>query len=154
MEETLSRLLARYEAGTLTRRQVISAVLALFAAEEQVTAAPLAVGTLDHLGVQVSDLDRSIRFYRDVLGMAEPPDARPDASVRLNLPKGGFITLRAARPAGKVDHFCIRLDRFDKRAITQQLKAVGIEAIDEPNFTGSGAGFHITDPDGLNVQLT
>ena len=153
MEKMISSLLASYEAGTVTRRQLISTIVALLAVDTKVSAAPLAGAALDHLSMQVSDLDRSTRFYRDVLGMTVPPGERPDGSVRLNLPKGGYITIRAGRPAGIVDHFCVRLDGFDKAAVTQQLKTVDIKAVDEPNFTGTGAGFHIVDPDGLNVQL-
>ena len=153
MEKTINSLFASYEAGTLSRRQVVSAILALLAGNTRVSAAPLAGGALDHLSMQVSDLDRSTRFYRDVLGMTVPTGDRPDGSVRLNLPKGGYITIRAGRPAGVVDHFCVRLDGFDKAAVTQQLKAMDIKAVDEPNFTGTGAGFRIVDPDGMNVQL-
>ena len=149
----INDLFLAFERGRLTRRQVISALVSLIAVETNVTAAPLTEGALDHLSVQVSDLERSTRFYRDVLGMTVPPGERPDQSVRLNLPKGGYITIRTARPAGKVDHFCVRLQGFDKAAVTNQLKAMGIEPVDEPNFTGTGAGFHITDPDGLAVQL-
>ena len=63
------------------------------------------------------------------------------------------MTLRSARPAGTVDHFCIALNNFNKQVVTQQLKVEGIVPIDEPNFTGTGAGFHVIDPDGLRVQL-
>jgi catechol 2,3-dioxygenase-like lactoylglutathione lyase family enzyme len=150
VEKTITSLFAGYEAGTMTRRQVISAILALIAVDaKRVAAAPLAGGALDHLSVQVSDLQRSTRFYRDVLGMTVPPGDRPDGSVRLNLPKGGYLTIRAASPAGKVDHFCIHLDGFDKTAVTRQLNAMGINPVED----SSGAGFHIVDPDGLNVQL-
>ena len=56
-------------------------------------------------------------------------------------------------PAGKVDHFCIRLDDFSKDDVTTLLRAREITPIDEPDFTGTGAGFHVVDPDGFRVQL-
>ena len=72
--------------------------------------------------------------------------------MRLNLPRGGYVTLRNAKPAGAVDHFCIALSDFNKERVTQQLKAQGVVPIDGPNFTGTGAGFHVVDPDGLRVS--
>ena len=153
MEHAISGLLAAYEAGAVTRRQLI-ATLALFGATgTALPAAQLPGGALDHLSLQTSDLGRSTRFYCDVLGFTEMQSVRPDASVRLNLPKGGFLTLHKRSPPGKVDHFCIRLDDFSKEVVTTHLRARGITPIDEPDFTGTGAGFHVVDPDGLRVQL-
>jgi catechol 2,3-dioxygenase-like lactoylglutathione lyase family enzyme len=154
VEETISELLDTYEEGAVTRRQVIAALALLVGAGTKLSAAPLSGGTLDHLGLQVSDLARSTRFYRDVLGGTLPPGVRPDGSVRLDFAKGGFLTLRELSPGGRVDHFCVKLEKFNKEAVAQQLKAQGIIPIDEPNFTGTGAGFHVVDPDGLNVQLS
>lgn len=153
MEESISGLLAAYEAGAVTRRQFIAAVAVFGAASTALPAAQLPAGALDHLSIQTSDLGRSTRFYCEGLGFTEAQGARPDGSVRLNLPKGGFITLHKRSPAGQVDHFCIRLDGFSKEAVTTHLRARGITPIDEPDFTGTGAGFHVVDPDGLRVQF-
>ena len=153
MQETISALLAKYEGGVIGRREAVAALVAVVAGSIRVSAAPLSGGALDHFGLQVSDLGRSTTFYRDVLGFTPATGARPDGSVRLNLPRGGYVTLRNAKPAGTVDHFCIALSDFNKEAVTRQLKAQGVGTIDEPNFTGTGAGFHIVDPDGLRVQL-
>lgn len=153
VEQAISGLLAAYEAGTVTRRQFIAAVAVCGAAGTALTAAQLPAGALDHLSLQTGDLGRSARFYCDVLGFTEAQGVRPDGSVRLNLPKGGFLTLHKRSPAGKVDHFCIRLDNFSKEVVTTHLRARGITPIDEPDFTGTGAGFHVVDPDGLRVQL-
>jgi len=152
VKHAIGELLASYEVGAITRRQFIASV-AILGAAGSAPVAQLSDGALDHLSLQTSDLNRSTRFYRDVLGLSEARGVRPDGSVRLNLPKGGFLTLHKRSPAGKVDHFCIRLDTFNKEAVTQHLRARGITPIDEPDFTGTGAGFHIVDPDGLNVQL-
>jgi catechol 2,3-dioxygenase-like lactoylglutathione lyase family enzyme len=154
MHEAVSILLTQFEAGAISRREVIAALTSVVvAATASVSAAPLGDGALDHLGLQVSDLDRSPRFYRDVLGLSPASGDRPDGSVRLNLPRGGYVTLRNARPAGTVDHFCLALSGFNKEAVSQQLRARNVIPIDEPNFTGTGAGFHVIDPDGLRVQL-
>lgn len=152
MQKTISALLAKYERGAISRRDAVAALAAVVAGSTGISA-PLSGGALDHLGLQVSDLGRSTTFYRDVLGFTPATGARPDGSVRLTLPRGGYIMLRNAKPAGTVDHFCVALSAFNKEAVTQQLKAQGVVTIDEPNFTGTGAGFHVVDPDGLRVQL-
>ena len=149
MEKTISELLASYEAKTVTRRQLVASLAVLVAPSTDLSAAPLSGGALDHLSLQVSDLERSTRFYRDVLGLTVAPGVRTDGSVRLDLANGGFLVIRQESPPGKVDHFCIRLDGFSKEAVTQQLTSQGIEPIDEP----TGAGFHVIDPDGLKVQF-
>ncbi len=159
MEKAISNLFACYENGAVTRRQVIAALAALVATGTKASAAGVSGGALDHLSLQVSNLERSTSFYRDVLGLVVAPRSRPDGSVRLDLPKGGYLTLRTFSPAGKVDHFGIKLDGFNKEVVVQQLRAQGISPIDEPNFSRAannptgGAGFHVVDPDGLNVQL-
>ena len=126
---------------------------ALASTATESAAATLSADTLDHVPLLVGNLDRSTAFYRDLLGLAVAPGVRPDGSVRLNLPGSGYLTLRSATPAGKVEHFCIRLKAFDKAMVTEQLKTQGIVPVDEPNFTGTGAGFHILEPDGATVQL-
>ena len=159
MEQTISKLLATYESGIVTRRQIIAALMALVAGGTKVSGAGISGGALDHLSIQVGDLERSTKFYSEVLGLTVATGSRPDGSVRLNLPKGGYLTIRKFNPAGKVDHFGIKLDGFNKEVVTQQLKSQGIVPIDEPNFSrtpdnpNGGAGFHVIDPDGLNVQL-
>ena len=57
--------------------------------------------------------------------------------------------LRAGHPAPTVDHLAISLESFDKPSVTQALTQQGVALIDE----SIGAGFHIKDPDGFNVQI-
>lgn len=148
MEQLISKLIAGYEQGALSRRSLIGSLVALAAAPLPARAAGLNGTTLDHVSMQVSDVARSRDFYARVFNLTEPPGARADGSVRLDLKGSGFLVLRAASPVG-VDHLSIRLDRFDEAEVTRQLAELGITAIDE----GTGAGFHIVDPDGFNVQI-
>jgi catechol 2,3-dioxygenase-like lactoylglutathione lyase family enzyme len=149
MEKTISELLASYEAKAVSRRQLVAALALLVAPSAKLAAAPLPRGALEHLSLQVRDVERSTRFYRDALGLTVATGERPDGSVRLDFANGSFLVIRQVAPAGKIDHFCIRLDNFNKEAVTQQLTAQGIQPIDEQG----GAGFHVVDPDGVNVQF-
>ena len=47
-----------------------------------------------------------------------------------------------------VDHFAITVDNFNKEAVTQVLKSHGLTPQENIQF-----GFHIKDPDGVNVQI-
>jgi hypothetical protein len=58
------------------------------------------------------------------------------------------VSLHHKSPTGIVDHFAIGVENFDKAKVTAQLKAMGIEASDNLD-----AGFHIVDPEGMNVQI-
>ena len=160
MEGRVSQLLCQYERGTLSRRQLVLGLTTLVAAGTNIAAAGPKGIALDHFSLQVSDLKRSQDFYTKALGASLNTGARADGSVRLDLGPNGYFVLRRFSPAGRVDHVGIKLDGFDKASVTQQLKDIGITPIDEPNFSrtqdnpnNGGAGFHVVDPDGFNVQL-
>jgi hypothetical protein len=67
--------------------------------------------------------------------------------VRLGINKT-LVSLHHKSPTGIVDHFAIGVDQFNKEAVTRDLKQFG--ANPEENID---AGFHIKDPEGLNVQI-
>ncbi len=156
MERTISCLLSRYETGKLTRRDLIKGLAVLAATGTTTSSAAVTVPkgiTLDHIALQVNDMKRSRDFYVKVFGLVENTAPRPNNSLRVDLPQGGFLTLQDFKPGGRVDHFCIKLENFDKTVVTEQLKGQGITPIDLPASAEGGAGFHVLDPDGFSVQL-
>jgi catechol 2,3-dioxygenase-like lactoylglutathione lyase family enzyme len=159
MEGSASQLLSCYERGTLTRRELIVGLTTLMAAGSTVSAAGPKGIAVSHLSLQVSDLQRSQDFYTKVIGASLSSEPRPDGSVRLDLGPNGYLVLRKFSPAGRVDHVGIKIEGFNKDSVARQLKGIGIAPIDEPNFSrtqdssNGGAGFHVVDPDGFNVQL-
>lgn len=130
---------------------------------------PFAVRHIDHLVLRVRDLERSITFYRTVLGCEV-------ARIRAEL---GLVHLRAGtalidliavdgelgRAGGaaaggegrNLDHLCLRVQPFDEPAIVDHLAAFGItpRARAKLNFgaEGSGLSLYIEDPDGNVVEL-
>lgn len=60
------------------------------------------------------------------------------------------IVLRRGNPPGKVDHFAIGIDRFDKDSVIRDLKSRGAPPIDG----GGDFGLHVMDPNGFPVQLS
>jgi glyoxylase I family protein len=129
---------------------------------------PVQVVGLDHVVLRVADLERSSAFYRDVL----------DCRVEKWQPELGLLQLRAgsalidlvsldgrlgraggagpAREGRNLDHFCLRLARFDEAALRAHLAAHGIEAgptADRYGAEGYGASIYLQDPDGNTVEL-
>lgn len=159
MNGKVSELITHYERGTLTRRELILGLTALVSGGTTTSAAGPTGIALDHFSLQVSDLQRSQEFYRRVLGASLQAGQRADGSVRLNFGPKGYLVLRKFSPAGRVDHVGIKVEGFSKDAVVRQLKEIGITPIDEPTFSRTpnnptgGAGFHVVDPDGFNVQL-
>ncbi|MGY8815537.1 MAG: VOC family protein [Gammaproteobacteria bacterium] len=117
------------------------------------SAAGLNGSTLDHVALQVSDVKRSRDFYVNVFGLVEDTRARPNNSLRVDFPNGGFLTLQESTPGGRLDHIAMKLENFDKNIVTGQLKGQGITPVDLPSTEQGGAGFHVLDPDGFKVQL-
>ena len=73
MTAIIEELLGRYEKGQVSRRHIIASLAALFAtsstAEPQTQPAPIAVRTLNHVSISVSDVKRSVDFYQSLFGM-------------------------------------------------------------------------------------
>ena len=152
MTAAISGLLSRYEGGTLSRRELVVALATLAATSTANAAAGLRVSRLDHISLQVSDLQRSREFYANVFAASVNPTPRPDNEVRLDLADNAILVLRRAGAPGQVDHLGVRLEGFARSSVARQLRASGISPVDVPNVPGT-PGFHIVDPDGFKVQL-
>jgi catechol 2,3-dioxygenase-like lactoylglutathione lyase family enzyme len=152
MTTALSDLLNHYERGVVTRRELIVAIATLVTAARPTAAAGLKVSRLDHISLQVSDLQRSREFYTSVFSASVNTMARPANEVRLDLADSATLVLRRAGAPGQVNHLGMKLENFDRASVAQQLRAAGITPIDEPNVPGT-PGFHVVDPDGFKVQL-
>lgn len=123
---------------------------------------------LDHVVSRVSDIERSLAFYRDVLGCA----------LERSLPDFGLYQLRAGRslidlvpveselgrmggaPPGEdarnVDHVALRIEPFDPEALRAHLAGHGIEMGEVARrygAEGQGPSIYIQDPDGNTVEL-
>jgi catechol 2,3-dioxygenase-like lactoylglutathione lyase family enzyme len=102
---------------------------------------------IDHVSIQVSDLPRSIAFYQKMFGLKIVSEDKPNEIVRLGAEKV-LVSLHHKSPTGLMDHFAIGVEKFDREAVTRELKAQG--ANPENNLD---AGFHIQDPEGISVQI-
>ena len=150
MENVISNLLSRYEKGSLSRRELVSG-LAMLAAGGTAAAAQDEMNfrdaTIDHISIHVADLDRSIEFYQKMFGFSVVSRADPEI-IRLGNGKT-LVSLNHGRPAGTIDHFAIGIPRFNAQSAARYVAQRGATPLQ-----GDYAGFHIKDPDGINVQIS
>jgi catechol 2,3-dioxygenase-like lactoylglutathione lyase family enzyme len=102
---------------------------------------------VDHVSIQVTDLQRSIAFYQKMFGFSVINQDQPLGIVRLGTNKV-LVSLNRQSPAGIVDHFAIGIPQFSKESAARYLQQRGAIPLDDPY-----AGLHVKDPDGINVQI-
>ena len=148
MELIVSDLLNRFEKGALSRRGLIQGLAMLTAAGAQAQDTVIKPVKIDHISIQVTDLPRSIAFYQKIFGFTVVSEDKPNEIVRLGSAGKVLVSLHHKSPTGLVDHYAIGVEKFNKEAVTRELKERG--ATPEDNLD---AGFHIKDPEGISVQI-
>lgn len=113
------------------------------------------VADIHHVSLNVSDTDRSLAFYRDVLGLRILP--RPDfpfGGAWLDAGNGREIHLiEADVPPDHGQHVAFRVDDID--AVVASLRAAG-QRLPDPKPVGGTATRQtfLRDPDGNLLELT
>jgi catechol 2,3-dioxygenase-like lactoylglutathione lyase family enzyme len=153
MELIVSDLLTRFEKGSLSRRDLVQR-LAMLAAGGVATAQAAQVdldfkaANIDHVSVQVVDLQRSVEFYQRMFGFSVVSQEQPRGIVRLGNGRA-LVSLNNGSPAPRIDHFAIGIPRFTRESGMRYFTQRGATPLE-----GDYAGFHIKDPDGINVQVS
>lgn len=123
-----------------------------------------AIQGLDHVVLRVADLERAIRFYRDVLGCTEERRVESISLVQLRagaslidlVPAEDAPEATGRQASGNMDHFALRIDPFDEAALRAHLAAHGVavgEVASRYGAEGHGPSLYIRDPDGNTVEL-
>jgi catechol 2,3-dioxygenase-like lactoylglutathione lyase family enzyme len=130
---------------------------------------------MDHIVLNVRDIDRSLRFYAGVLGLeaervAEFKDGKVGfPSVRINndtiidlfpLPAGGSLKVPASNDGkleGNLNHFCMVVEKSNFDAALESLKAHGITIREGPvsrwGARGRATSIYFLDPDGNEIEI-
>lgn len=134
---------------------------------EEYTRMPIRVTALDHIVLNVRDVERSLAFYSQQLGLpAERVDQWRTGQVRfpsLRVNEGTIIDLvqvgsrEAEGRQENLAHYCMVVDCDDMRALRADLEAVGVPVTDGPK-TRSGArgeaqSIYLRDPDQNEIEL-
>ena len=116
-----------------------------------------------HVGLRVTDLERSIAFYTDVgyEVVGHVPETGIGHLTMLKLPGDDFVSVELVHDptAGKIDlgtglsHLVIQVESVD--ATIARLATAGIEAEDpvSPDGTDDFRTTFLTDPDGRRIEL-
>lgn len=127
---------------------------------------------LDHVGIRVTDLDRSIKFYSTMFGfeMAERRmlggNGRVEAammtvgedSVLFLLHNPAFESLPSTVD-GRPDHFCLLFEPEEYEVVMGRLETAGVfEKLDcalqpRTGATGRSASKYILDPDNHQIEV-
>ncbi|MBS0216115.1 MAG: VOC family protein [Proteobacteria bacterium] len=130
---------------------------------------PFELQRIDHVVLRVGDPERSLAFYRDVLGcsLARRRDdlglihLRCGASMIDLVDVHGKLGLAGGAAAGEqgrnVDHVCLRIEPFDEGALVAHLAKHGLQPLGpaQDNFgaEGDGPSIYLRDPDGNTIEL-
>ncbi len=115
-----------------------------------------------HTRIRVRDLERSVAFYRDVLGLEE--------SGRSDSPMGNRLAYMRDRASGHEIELCyqpegrpfafpedifhVAFEVSDLSAVGEDLARRGIPFTDGPHVSRSGSALaFIDDPDGYEIEL-
>ena len=130
--------------------------------------APFSLIGIDHVVLRVTDMTTMIEFYCDILG----------GTIERQVEEFGLVQLRAgsslvdlvdvdgkigrnggAAPGAEgrnLDHFCLRIDRFDATTLKKYLTGCGVcigEVYSRYGADGVGPSLYINDPEGNTVEL-
>lgn len=129
---------------------------------------PFTLRKIDHVVLRVADREKSLAFYRDVLGcpvdriqnriglyQVRAGDSLIDL-IPLDEPLGRLGGEGPGNEGRNVDHFALQVTPFDEAAIRAYLAAHNIEITDSGQrygAEGTGPSIYIKDPDGNIVEL-
>ncbi len=124
-------------------------------------ASPLALTTFLHLRMRVENLDRTVAFYRDVLGLSEKRrivSPRGSKIVYMSLPgTEAEIEITEFSESGPVIvppdlvHLAFQVD--DMEETLRRLLALGIPVTDGPTETAHSLFAFIDAPEGYEIEL-
>ena len=112
---------------------------------------------LTHVGLAVTDPERSLRFYRDVFGVVEY--YRDDEQIQVQGP-GPFDVIafeKRPREAGKrggIEHFGFRLtDPKDIDLAVREVEQAGGRLLRRGEFAPGLPFAYVEDPDGYEIEI-
>jgi glyoxylase I family protein len=129
---------------------------------------PFRVHRIDHVVLRVGDVERSLRFYGEVLGCRE--ERRSDELgliqlrageslidlVAVDSPLGKLGGGPASREGHNVDHVCLRIEPFDEATLREHLERYGVTPGDvhqRYGAEGMGPSLYVRDPDQNVIEL-
>ena len=119
---------------------------------------------LDHVALTVTDMDKTLHFYHQLLGLELLRTSGPNASGERTavLKVGGqeinvfsrpdFVSVASNNSVG-VDHFCLNMDAASIDGVIADLRQAGIDVYRGPVERRDGTSVFVYDPAGVHVEL-
>ena len=120
---------------------------------------------LDHVGITVTDMDRSLRFYCGVLGLellrrrARGPGGIASAVLKVGeqeinvFSDPGFAPVHLDANRTGLDHFCLEVASATIEDLVAALRQAGVEIAKGPVRRRDGTSLFVSDPDGCRVEI-
>ncbi len=118
---------------------------------------------IDHVEITSGNLERSIRFYREVFGFAlkeriKPPAPEIEEIAFLTLGDSmlELLAIKNSAPPSKGPQIGFRtmaIEVEDMGRAVEYLKSKGVEVSRGPVTLGTSKRAEIKDPDGLSIEL-
>jgi hypothetical protein len=100
---------------------------------------------LDHIALNVTDIERSSEWYMKHLGLQPMSASRTSAFLRCQNSRDFLALFRSDTPG--MHHYCYAIDTYDQQNAAERLRAAGLT----PKLRGRRIYFD--DPDGIEVQV-
>jgi catechol 2,3-dioxygenase-like lactoylglutathione lyase family enzyme len=152
MSQAVESLLTHYEAGRMSRRDLVAILTALAVAPLPAGAQPAALkaATLNHASLIVSNMDRSVEFYQRAFGL--PVKSTQQGGVNLAVGDAFLGIYQGGQSATPhINHICFGIRDFDPAATVAALEGQGLPA--ESRTRDGVTQVYTADPDNLRIQL-
>jgi glyoxylase I family protein len=117
---------------------------------------------LDHVGLVVTDLDRSLRFYVEGLALELLRERELAGGAGSAVLKVGDQEINVfcnphfiagSNEAQGINHFCLMMERSTMGELIAAVREAGLEIAEGPTERRDGAALFLHDPDGVRVEL-
>lgn len=119
---------------------------------------------LDHLALKVTDMDKTLHFYHQVLGLellrASGPNAEGGRAAVLQaggqkldlFSRPDFVSADKDKPVG-MDHLCLIMEIASLEELMAHLQQAEVEIFWGPVERHGSTSVYVYDPDGVHVEL-
>jgi catechol 2,3-dioxygenase-like lactoylglutathione lyase family enzyme len=126
----------------------------------------LKITAMDHIVLNVGDVERSLAFYSDLLGL------KPERVEEFRAGKVGFPSVRISENTlidlvsdgaeqgdsrRNLNHFCLTAEEIDLAALADELEAKGVTIAVRPasrwGARGQATSIYILDPDRNEIEI-
>ena len=112
----------------------------------------MGVERLSHMALKVSDMERAVKFYTEVVGLTVHSRSKPGEPALTVLSEGLGITtgLEEEGTHPTIDHLAFKVDSLD--GLLGRLRKHQVQIVDGPRPSPYGNSVYFLDPDGNKVE--